>query len=396
MLQTTYMKQIIKNCISFCLFLSVCYTSLSQEFNGKNLKWRLPDNTDKRFTALFGTPGRSFGTEECVVSVTSRYTKTLYIEFKLTLTDLCGNKKEQIIKRTVGPGKNVGGTPWFDGFNYDPACEAKKKYGDNFYTKVQSVSLEVLSVKEKEDPNKTITGNTDNSKEETKEDPNKEQNNNSSNTNNNNNNNNTSTYTNCTPVNFSVTNGITCFTATWFCSVGYNTMVGNEFKQVRESQNFIFQWRLSSSSSWNELRTIACPMGEVTIKDLDPCTRYEARLLRDCGNGKTVSSNIAFFTTGCQAPQKLSVKSFGRNSATLSYFRSSTILCESFNTVQVTTVVEYKSPNSIWETLYCNPGEGCTLNALSPGTTYRVRARNQYRNGKFSAYTSEVAFTTTK
>lgn len=409
-----------KHLLLITLLIVASLSGFTQVYNGKHLIWKLPDETDTRFTALFGSTGRSFGSEGCSVSVTSRTEKKLYIEFSLVITDFCGQSTTRKITRTVEPGKTAGNSPWFDGFDYSTKCEQNKKYGENFYTRIQSIELTIVKVTELAGKNNgSNSGNSGNNNSSN----NSGSNSNSGNTNNSNNsgsgnggnsNNssgNSTTYGNdgttitvngkskivkhCTPIGFGIHAGYACANISWSVSTGTNMFYGDTLIQHIEASDFIFKWRKKGDLVWREVKTTGQLMTIFNINPLEPCTKYEGNLIRICDKGVLLESGIKEFTTDCNSPEVLTVSAYTRTTAKINYRIRSSIPC-GLTGFSYVGVVEYKAPNGAWETIVCVPREGCELSALQPGTTYRVRARFRYNNSTYSEYSKEVSFTTSK
>lgn len=112
---------------------------------------------DKRIKVIAGTTGRSFGSESAAVAVQSVSDAKLYVELKATFYDFCGQQLVKTFTYTVPPRGKVGGSPFFDGFEFSPKCEGSKKYGDKFVTRLSNVKLELVSIKEVGTGNKAVT-----------------------------------------------------------------------------------------------------------------------------------------------------------------------------------------------------------------------------------------------
>lgn len=136
--------------LSITLLALVLLPSLAfaQDFNGKSLKWPLQGGGDERITAFLGSTGYSFGTEGTTVVVENRTDTKLVVTFLVQYTDLCGTTIERKVTHRVGPRAKAGTSAWLDGWDYAPKCDQKKKYADNFYSKLGSVKLQLLSVAE--------------------------------------------------------------------------------------------------------------------------------------------------------------------------------------------------------------------------------------------------------
>jgi hypothetical protein len=343
----------------------------------------------------------------------------------LTITDFCGQSTERKITRTIEPGKTSGSSAWFEGFDYDTKCTQNKKYGESFYTRISSIKIEIVKIVEYDSKGKPITDNSGNSNNSSGNNSsgnnsngnnsnntsgdnngNSSGNNSGNNTNNNNGNNNYSQgniprstggkgdYSSCATITPKISAGYNCAIIDWWCSIGSNMMKGDSLIQHTESQNFIVKWRKKGEYGWKDVRALGCPRGTVILSSLEACTKYEVVLVRDCGKGVIAASDLQEFTTACNSPEMLNIINITKTSASVSHrIRSAPIPCGTGLTSYV-SVVEYKTGTGPWDTLVCVKGGGCTLNALTPGTTYRVRVRFRFDNNKYSEYSKEVAFTT--
>lgn len=97
------------------------------------------------------------GTEEVTVAVENLTERKLTATVVVTQTDLCGNIAEKKVTRTVAPLAKAGGSLWFDGYTFSTKCTAKKKYADNFFSRLGDVRLALAAVEEAGTASKTVT-----------------------------------------------------------------------------------------------------------------------------------------------------------------------------------------------------------------------------------------------
>jgi hypothetical protein len=386
----------------FVFFIGIgSKNSFAQTFNGKWLSWQLDKPNENRLKFKFGTIGQNFGSEATACSIENVSSSKLFVEIKLTKTDFCGGNITTTISATVKPHEKVGGSTWMGigQHDYTTSCKQNKKYGEKFITKIFTVSLQIVSIKNLDDPNPAPgpkPGTNPNP------DPNPVP----------------SPGTNPRPTTNPVTDPIeikTCptfgfkFSNTpsyncvalewWALSTKVNMIDANgNFNQSNnpEAKYFTIQFRKQGDVYWTSEKRDNTGRNVHTLTGLDACSKYEVRLITSCDNNiDSNPSNIVRFTTACNKPAELIIEDIKDNSAKISSKRQLVISypCSSAKT-QIRSI-EFKTSTTAWDEVICNTGSPCFLSALSPNTTYRVRARYKYGNALFSNYTNEVSFTTT-
>ena len=146
--QSVYVKYAL---LFFIFFISIgSEISYAQTFNGKGLIWQLDKSNETRLKFKFGTVGHSLGSEATACSIENVSNSKLLVEIKLTKTDFCGGTTTTSISATVKPHEKVGGSTWMGigQHDYTTSCKLNKKYGEKFITKIFTVSLEIVSVKD--------------------------------------------------------------------------------------------------------------------------------------------------------------------------------------------------------------------------------------------------------
>jgi hypothetical protein len=186
----------------------------------------------------------------------------------------------------------------------------------------------------------------------------------------------------------------------WSLSTKTNIVdASGNFKQSTDPQakSFTIEFRKLGDIYWTIEKRVNTGKNTHTISGLDACTKYEVRLIATCDNNQvSAPTNIIRFTTACNKPGNLTVENITNNSAKINNERltaSVTFPCASSASTQI-RIVEFKTSTGTWQEVICNSGSPCILNALSPGTIYRVRARYKYGNNLYSNYTNEISFTT--
>jgi len=186
----------------------------------------------------------------------------------------------------------------------------------------------------------------------------------------------------------------------WSLSTTTNIVTpSGDFKQTTDPQPnyFTIEFRKQGDIYWITDKRENNGKNTHTINGLNACTTYEVRLIATCNNNQSSEpTNIVRFTTACKKPGSITVENITNNSAKINNQRLTvpvTFPCASSASTQI-RIIEYKTNSSSWQEVICNSGSPCFLNALSPGTMYRVRARFKYGHNLYSNYTNEISFTT--
>lgn len=186
-----------------------------------------------------------------------------------------------------------------------------------------------------------------------------------------------------------------CANFIWGCPTVYNSINGTEFKQIGLSYNYVlFEYRKEGDQLWKSEKVAGCPLVRHALFNLEPCTRYEVRMRASCTDGSMSEySNILRFETACTAPGRISFPNITSTSADISYLVSAGAC---YRTGYETIIVEYTTSGMQWKEVELKGGGKLKLEPLLPGTTYRVRLKTRYANGKESKYSTEAMVTTRK
>jgi hypothetical protein len=405
----------------------------AQTFHGRNLKWAI-ESPDPRLTLLFGTTGLMGGYEGTAV-VTENTTDTdLAVELALTITDYCGTATKRQVRVRVPAHGRVGGSTWMGGdeqYDYSSKCATTQTYGSSFRTRIARVSLSIVSVKvipprtpgsgpgstPPTSGNNGSTGNGSSTGSNGSAGNGGNSGNNGSGTTGTGNNNGSGTSNGgtsgagtgsatglpvsaaCPVFGFSAEDatGLTCAVLRWNAlPTGTNTAAADGTVRTTRSPEytFIVQYREAGELLWRESRVNRAGLVRFSLGGLNPCSRYEARLITICdGSTASVPTATLHFGTNCQAPAQVQVTAVTAASASLSSRRSIPLSCSP--TVRVTTEVEYRTATGAWQTTSCPSGSPCQLTGLQPATSYRLRLRYRYDNRFYSDYSAETGFRTT-
>lgn len=164
-----------------------------------------------------------------------------------------------------------------------------------------------------------------------------------------------------------------------------------------DATGFIVEYKKESDLYWKTIKKAPALRNIVLMDHLSACTRYEVRLTTLCENGaSSMPTNILTFSTDCPRPNSLKIENISSTTAEVN--RGRTVVdsypCPSPNQKDRVQEIEYRTATGIWQSMDCNFGEICRLTLLSPGTSYKVRARYRFPSNIYSNYTNEVAFTT--
>jgi hypothetical protein len=348
----------------------------------------------------FGTTGINIGGYEGTTLVLENVTSTkLFVNVKMVVEDFCGGSKIRNIGVTINPNDKVGGNTWMGGseqLDYSSPCKERKKYPDNFSTKISSVSLEIVSVKELSKPTGDKNANEskpDGNETKEKSDPNPTEKNES--TSSSNHNSTCPTY----GFKFSNTPSFNCVALEWWSlSTKVNIMdASGNLKQssIPEANAFTIQFREQGKVNWIAEERINSGRNLHLLKGLNACTKYEVRLISICENDNSSKpSNIVRFTTACDKPGNIQIENISNNSAKINNELQTISSYPCKQTQSPIRIIEYKTSNTNWEEVFCNSGSPCLLSTLRSGTTYRLRARYKYGDNLYSTYTNEVSFKT--
>lgn len=370
---TTILQQ-----IAFAQKDNVHYTNLFQPDN--RLKVSIHHNRTLGLGAQF------VGVQ--VINVSNHKVK-VELEYYVDLT--CG---ERIIRKIgfggglfIQPGDTLKPAGFFDsdntsfdaGNSRSSTCLASpnksKKLDEGGYTCIDGVGFNILSVTEYDENNKPIssTNSTTTSSQGTT--------NSSSGS--------ASGTEQCPYGSFSFTSQFikeNCATFVWLNQAPTLTATndGGVITHGDYPANFIIQYKKASDSDWKEL-TVSGYGGNFTLENLEPCEKYHVRMQRDCGEGKkSVFTSTLTFSTLCHAPTFRKYESTTNTSVKLTYTR---MQMDCGDAEAPFYVIEYRlGDSSPWQTKIFAAAQEKLLTNLKPGGQYQIRAKCQYDNGKYSAY----------
>ena len=376
-----------------------CFSSLvakAQKFNGSAIMWYMNETKDSRISVKFGTTGINIGGYEGTSLVVYNNTnKKIYVKVRFVITDHCGKEFIRNVEESIQPNDHLGGSTFIGGseqYDFESTCKEKTKYADYYSTKIKSVRFIYALVREDGEKfpptpenDSTTTDHSHDNRDTTN--PNSGRSNPEQNVN----------TKDCPTQGLRIVEGpfINCITLGWWTqNTNQINSVTHEFKQTNIPTEYYLSWRKEGAGSWKEI-FIPSNMIKYPLTGLDPCTSYEVRIQRNCGNGiRSNYSDVIRFKTTCPAPVKLLVTDIQKNMATVASDRQTFVNWCSSTPISFTRVVEYKSTDSNWEEVFCVWGAPCKLFNLKPATTYRVRMRYKYGVGSYSEYSNETSFTT--
>lgn len=377
--------------------------SYAQNFiSGKGLIWSLDKPNEPRLKLKFGTSGINIGGYEGTTLMMENTTKQkLLVEVKLTIKDFCSGSKTRTVQVTIKPDGKIGGNTFMGGseqYDYSTTCKEKKNHDSRFSTKIFTVNLEIVSVKDlTEGAQQSGGGNSGGGGQGNSGGAGGAGSQGNSGTGSV-----TGTQNGTCPTfgfKFSNTPSYNCVALEWWAlSTRVNKMDANgNFSQSNdpEAKFFTIQFRKQGDPSWISENRDNTGRNVHTISGLDACTKYEVRLTTTCTNNViSLPSNILRFTTACNKPGELKVENIKDNTAQISSNRQMEASFPCNAPKSKVRIIEFKSGNGVWDEVICNTGSPCILSDLKSGTTYRVRARHKYGENLYSGYTNEVGFTT--
>lgn len=200
----------------------------------------------------------------------------------------------------------------------------------------------------------------------------------------------------CSPQGLSLKGspGASCAEFIWL-SQEINSVSSNDEVTQRGNypDKFILQYKRSSDLIWRELKLDGYALS-YSISSLEPCTNYDVRLQRDCGDNRfSEFSKTINFTTSCPYPTATEVYNVTSNSAHIKARTSYSSHCSNEN-LDPTKIIEYKTTAmEDWLSIVCLPNQDCPLTNLKPSTTYLARVKFQYGD-KLSDATKIINFST--
>ena len=388
--------------IALLLFFSFqVFNVFGQVFNGTYLKWDLPQNTDSRVDVKFGSTGINIGGYEGTTVVINNLTsKEIYIEVKLIIYDFCGNQTCRNIKTKIEPNGKIGGSTWMGGseqYDYTTSCKERKKYAERFYTRIKNAELSIEKIASDGESSGKAVKEEDNDEATSYYNDSRKQ----------------KSYSDTGSIDFwggsnacqaqglSIANtiGMNCIQLRWLSqeTIQFNDK-SSELKTNTLSDNFVLEYKKDGELTWREIKINGYKL-TYNLAGLDPCTKYEVRIKRDCGDGNySAYSNNILFNTACPKPMAVKAKNIGRNTATIGNMFPGVInICAGSKPAHTIEIDYCADANKSWQTVTTTPGiGGSVLHNLNPNTTYRIRMRYCYGKQIYSAYSNDIVFTTLK
>lgn len=194
-----------------------------------------------------------------------------------------------------------------------------------------------------------------------------------------------------------------CIDVQWTACPNFGKGFGAEI--LPEVQSVFIQYRTLGSGSWITVKApggCVMPSSGYTIRELDPCTKYEFKVQYACQDGSmSESTESIVVSTECPRPFNLRTTEIGTNRAKLSFFRntntmgiySATGACTISNLESY--LVAYSSDGMNWKEFTYTSG-GIELNNLEADKNYRVKVAIRFPNGKQGPFSDVFQFRTRK
>lgn len=397
----------------------------AQTFSGKSLIWENIENADPRLSIKTGTTGINIGGYEGTTLVIKNLTdRKLYITIRQTITDFCGVELVRNPSFTLLPNATIGGSTFFGGFeqyDYKPKCTERKKYAENFATRISNIKMNLTRIKEADsDANRNgsnkqetipptgtsyydIANNRGNNTQtvssprntndedfwgnkKTAEKPSSASQNNGF------------ISDKCTPQRMGIMGnvGADCVPLTFISekTILFNSTT-SEIRTDNSPDNFILTYKRSDDLLWSE-KEITGNQIKYNLAGLDPCTRYEIKIQRNCGGGERSKATIPLqFTTACPGISLIQLISTTASTAKMNYRIRMNMSSCNFQSLNKRVVFVYKNMKTQRsETVEFASNETPYLVNLTPNTTYSIKAALVYQNRQYSAYTSPVVVKT--
>lgn len=411
------------------LFLIFSMFSFSQTFNGKALIWNLVENPDPRISIKSGTTGINIGGYEGTALVIKNLTdKKIHLALSQVITDFCGVDVVRNPSFTLMPNETIGGSTFFGGseqYDFSPACKERKKYSDDFTTRISSIKMRLTAVKDlqtdittnskdKQETQKLVQEETSYydiiNKAKTKTSVSKNSPNadldfwgykivspdknaplsGSSNA--------TFISDKCTPQRIGILGniGADCVPLTFISekTIQFNSST-SEIRTDNSPDNFVLSYKRSDDLIWSEKEVIGNQI-RYNLVGLDPCTKYEIKIQRNCGNGERSKPTIPLeCNTTCSGVSQIQAVYSTSTEIKLRYFLRINMNTCSNNAIKKRIAFEYKSQADIsWSIAEFNMGTAPILKMLKPNTSYMIRAKVLYPNNKYSTYSTAVSIKT--
>ena len=407
--------------ISICILTLNIHLLNAQTFSGKFLIWDNIENADPRLSIKTGTTTINSGGYEGTTLVIKNLTdRKLYITIRQTITDFCGVELVRNPSFTLLPNATIGGSTFLGGFeqyDYKPKCTERKKYAENFSTRISNIKMNLTRIKEADatrngsnnQEGRPSTGtryqdNVNNRSDNTQTVPNPR------NTNDEDVGGNKKTPATtpsssvsqsniyisdkCTPQRMGIMGnvGADCVPLTFISekTIQFNSTT-SEIRTDNSPDNFILTYKRSDDLLWSE-KEVAGNQIKYNLAGLDPCTRYEIKIQRNCGGGERSKATIPLqFTTACPGISLVQSISTTASTAKMNYrirMNMSSCNVQSLNKRVVFVYRNMKTQQS--QTVEFASNETPYLVDLMPNTTYSIKAALVYQNRKYSAFTTPI------
>lgn len=394
----------------------------AQQVIGDRIYWEEVQDSDPRLDIRTRANGTNWGDTEGTSMIIKNLTdKKLYIKLSQTITNFCGESKIRNLNFTLLPKQTIGGTSMggYEQYDYATNCKTEKKYEGKIRSRIANLVVKLLDVREEK-----INGSNKNPEDKTEADPkgtsyydvlNNQKNKPEHRSNDQNNsdvdflgNRNTNSTTtsgtgafisdDCSPQRLGIMGnvGADCVPLTFISekTIQLNSST-NEIRTDNSSDNFILSYKRSEDPLWTEKQVMNNQIKH-TLGGLDPCTKYEIKIQRNCGNGVRSKPSIPIaFSTACPGVSQIQAVSITATEIKLRHFLQINLNSCNIKGLNRRIVVEYRTQgDSKWNTVEFPSNSSLNLNMLKPKTLYSVRARVLYPNNKFSAYYKLLTFKT--
>jgi hypothetical protein len=394
----------------------------AQQVIGDRIYWDEVQNSDPRLDIRTRANGTNWGDTEGTSMIIKNLTdKKLNIKLSQTITNFCGENKIRNLNFTLLPNQTIGGTSMggYEQYDYATNCKTEKKYEGKIRSRIANLVVKLLEVREDK-----MNGSNKNTPDKTEVDPtgtsyydviNNQKNNPEHRSNDQNNsdvdfwgNRNTNSTTSprtavfisdeCSPQRLGIIGniGADCVPLTFLSekTIQFNS-VTSDIRTDNSPDNFILSYRRTEDPLWTEKQVVNNHI-KYTLAGLDPCTKYEIKIQRNCGNGARSKPTIPLiFSTACPGISQIQAVSITATDIKLRYFLQINMSSCNIKGINRRIVVEYRSQgDSKWNTVEFPSNTPLILNMLKPKTLYSIRARVIYPNNKFSVSSNFISVKT--
>jgi hypothetical protein len=407
--------------IGVCILLFNINLLNAQTLSGKYLIWENIENPDPRLSVKTGTTTINSGEYEGTTLVIKNLTnRKLFITIRQTIIDFCGVELVRNPSFTLMPNETIGGSTFFGGFeqyDYKPKCNERKKYAENFSTRISNIKMNLTRIKEADSDatrnssknqetipptgtsyydivnnrgNNTQTiSNPRNTNDEdfwgnkkTSEKPSSASQNN--------------IYISdkCSPQRIGIMGnvGADCVPLTFISekTIQFNSTT-SEIRTDNSPDNFILTYKRADDLLWSE-KEVTGNQIKYNLSGLDPCTRYEIKIQRNCGGGERSKATTPLqFTTACPGISLVQSISTTASTAKMNYRIRMNMSSCNFQSLNKRVVFVYRNMKTQKsQTVEFASNETPYLVDLMPNTTYSIKAALVYQNRKYSTYTTPI------